>query len=375
MNDDLRGLSTPCLLLDKAKLVANIDRMRGALRNQSTRLRYHVKTAKCVEVARLVGGGALPIAVSTLEEAEQFFSSGYGDILYAVGVTPAKLDRVLALRRFGADLSVIVDNVEAARAVALASRHSGDPIPTLIEIDCDGTRAGVSSDDLPSIVAMARDIEAGARLEGVLTHCGASYGSRTHDEIRAFAAREREAAMRAAHLLRSAGFACESVSIGSTPTVLYNAGFDGVTEVRAGVFAFFDLVMAGIGVCSKQEIAISVLASVSGVQRSRDRLIIDAGWMALSRDRGTAKQPVDQGYGLVCDAEGVPYPDLIVGEANQEHGIATLRAGSAHRLPDLKLGDLVRILPNHACATAAQHGAYVVLDGGDQAIWQRFRGW
>ena len=168
------------------------------------------------------------------------------------------------------------------------------------------------------------------------------------------------------------------MSVGSTPTAMLCRDFSGVTEVRAGVFAFFDLVMLGLGVCRAEDIAVSVLSTVIGYQAVQNRIIIDAGWMALSRDRGTSKQRVDQGYGLVCDRLGRPFGDVIVVEANQEHGIIGVRPGSSANLPDLKVGDLVRILPNHACATAAQHDQYQVLtpSGAEvRTIWPRFSGW
>jgi D-serine deaminase-like pyridoxal phosphate-dependent protein len=125
------------------------------------------------------------------------------------------------------------------------------------------------------------------------------------------------------------------------------------------------------------DIAIDVLATVIGHQREKGWIIVDAGWMAMSRDRGTAGQAVDQGYGLACSAERVPHRDLIMVDANQEHGILALRPGSAAPLPDLPVGAQVRILPNHACATAAQHDAYRVIgaDGAVAAIWPRFNGW
>ena len=140
---------------------------------------------------------------------------------------------------------------------------------------------------------------------------------------------------------------------------------------------FFDLVMAGIGACRLEDIALSVLTSVIGHQPDRGRIMIDAGWMALSRDRGTAAQPVDQGYGLVCDLEGRVLPDLIVSAANQEHGIVTRRPGTNGPLPELPLGALLRILPNHACATAAQHERYHVLPATPAPLmtWPRVRGW
>jgi D-serine deaminase-like pyridoxal phosphate-dependent protein len=121
-----------------------------------------------------------------------------------------------------------------------------------------------------------------------------------------------------------------------------------------------------------------VLATVLGHQRDKGWIIVDAGWMAMSRDRGTARQPLDQGYGLVCDADGRPYADLIMIDANQEHGILAVRPGSAASCPDLPVGSSVRILPNHACATGAQHDRYHVVHGGDRrvhAVWHRFNGW
>ena len=129
--------------------------------------------------------------------------------------------------------------------------------------------------------------------------------------------------------LRARGHACPVVSVGSTPTATFAESFDGVTEVRTGVYMFQDLVMAGLGVCAIDDIAISVLASVIGHQRDKNWIITDAGWMAMSRDRGTQKQKIDQGYGVVCDAAGMPIDDLIVVDANQEHGIVARRDGGA----------------------------------------------
>jgi D-serine deaminase-like pyridoxal phosphate-dependent protein len=141
---------------------------------------------------------------------------------------------------------------------------------------------------------------------------------------------------------------------------------------------FFDLVMHGIGVCSLDDLALSVLSTVIGRRPEKGWIMIDAGWMALSRDRGTQNQAVDQGYGLACDINGTPYPDVIVEQASQEHGILALRPGSHHSLPELEVGARVRILPNHACATGAQHDTYNVIDShGDRvsAQWSRMRGW
>ena len=371
-------IETPALLLDAQKMDANIARMRERMRRLGVRFRPHLKTSKCIEVARrLFDGAAGPATVSTLKEAEYFFSHGFTDILYAVGISAAKLGHVADLRARGADLKILLDNVKAAQAVAAFSQQLRLPLPTAIEIDCDGHRSGIDPEG-DELIGIGRILHACGSLAGVLTHAGSSYDCRSVDAIRALAEQERARTVRAAQRLRESGLPCAMVSVGSTPTATYAQGLDGVTEVRAGVFVFFDLVMAGIAVCGVDDIALSVLTTVIGHQRDRGWLITDAGWMAMSRDRGTAKQPVDQGYGLVCDAAGTPIDDLLMSGANQEHGIVSHRSGDPARTPMLPVGTRLRILPNHACATGAQHDRYHVVRGADahvDAVWSRFSGW
>jgi D-serine deaminase-like pyridoxal phosphate-dependent protein len=364
---NVRDLPTPALLVDLPRFDANVARMRAALAGTGAQLRPHLKTVKSIPAARRILPEGGPITVSTLLEAERFAEAGFTDILYAVGLAPAKLPRVLALSERGVDLSVITDDVDAALAL-------GGLVPTLIEIDSDGHRAGVAPHDRERLLAIADAL--GPGLRGVMTHAGGSYGASSADAIRAVARQERDAVLGAASILREAGHPAPLGSLGSTPTALHAGDLAGVTEVRAGVYAFMDLVQAGLGVCRVEDIALSVLATVIGHQRDKGWILVDAGWMAMSRDRGTAAQRIDQGYGLACDASGRPYPDLIMTGANQEHGILSIRPGSAAPLPDLPVGTQLRILPNHACATAAQYGGYhIVRNDAVVDHWPRFNGW
>jgi D-serine deaminase-like pyridoxal phosphate-dependent protein len=361
---------TPSLLLDAAKVERNCRRMRERLEAGGVRLRPHVKTAKNIEVARMaVGADTGPITVSTLREAEYFFEHGFTDILYAVGIVPAKLESVVALAKRGARMGVIVDSVDAARAVEPWSEH----VKALVEIDSDGHRAGIRPGDA-RLIEVGRAL--GAALGGVMTHAGDSYNCDSVDGIRAVAARERLAVVGSANALAAAGMRCPIVSVGSTPTATFAESFEGVTEVRVGVYVFHDLVMAGLGVCSLDDIAISVVASVIGHQRDKQWLITDGGWMAMSRDRGTAHQKTDQGYGLVCGMDGYPIDDLIVSDANQEHGIVSRRGGGPIDFDRFPVGATIRVLPNHACATAAQFGRYEVVSGEKRlGTWERVNGW
>ncbi|MFO1425730.1 MAG: DSD1 family PLP-dependent enzyme [Steroidobacteraceae bacterium] len=375
----LDDIDTPALVLDAARMERNVARLTRRLEALGVAFRPHVKTAKSVDVARsLFAGGRGPITVSTLREAEYFAGHGFTDMIYAVGLAPTKIARVQALNEGGLDLKVLIDTPEQAQALVAAGRAGRRSPAVLIEIDCDGHRGGVRPDD-PQLADIAAILRAGGvELRGVLTHAGESYNCRGGAGLPEAAEAERAAVVAAAQRLRALGHAAPVVSVGSTPTAHFARDLTGVTEVRAGVFVFFDLVMHGIGVCAIDDIALSVLATVIGHRPEKGWLLIDAGWMALSRDRGTARHPVDQGYGVVCDVEGRPLEDLIVVDASQEHGIIGVRPGSAARLPDLAIGSRVRILPNHACATGAQHDAYQVVRTGHRELvanWPRMRGW
>lgn len=374
----LEQLETPALLLDEARMDRNIERMRSHLRSLGVAFRPHVKTNKSIDVARrTMETPQGPITVSTLLEAEYFAAHGVKDILYAVCIAPNKLDHVMALQDKGVQLSLLLDSMEAARFLAERAKVAQRHFDVLIEIDSDGHRSGVKP-DAPELIEIGQFLEgAGLPVKGVLTHAGSSYDAFTVDAIRAMAEQERAAVVHAAERLRAAGMACPVVSVGSTPTALFAEHLEGVTEVRAGVFVFFDLVMAGLNVCQTDDIALSVLATVIGHQREKGWTILDAGWMAMSRDRGTEKQPLDQGYGVVCDLDGCPLDDFILVGANQEHGIMAHRSGKVDGALHLPVGTQVRILPNHACSTAAQYGHYSVLGTGHEIIasWPRFSGW
>ena len=372
-------IETPALVLDVAKVDRNVARLAARLGALGVGFRPHVKSAKSIEVARrLFPAGTGPITVSTIREAEYFADAGITDMTYAVGLAPGKLERVRALVARGVKVSVVLDTLEQAQAMVEAARSGGAMPAALIEIDCDGHRGGLVPDD-SRIVAIADVLrDGGVELRGVLTHAGESYACRGGVGLPEAAEAERAAAVKAAESLRRHGHASPVVSVGSTPTAHFARDLTGVSEVRAGVFMFFDLVMHGIGVCAVDDIALSVLATVIGHKPEKGWILVDAGWMAMSRDRGTARHPVDQGYGVVCDVDGIPYPGLIVAETSQEHGTLAIRAGSAAKLPRLPIGARVRILPNHACATGAQHDQYHVVrpDGREVvATWPRMRGW
>ena len=279
----LADLDTPSLVLDKQRLQANIARIGARAKALGVDLRPHMKTAKCAAVAKLATAGhSGGITVSTLKEAEYFADHGFNDITYAVGIAPAKLARAAALRRRGVALSIVTDNIQVAQAIARAPETSDTGFEVMIEVDTGDGRAGVGieSEDLIAIGKILSDAT-GVTLRGVLTHMGKSYSCRDIASIVELAEMERAGAVRAAARLRAAGMPCPVVSVGSTPTATHAKNLDGVTEMRPGVFVFQDVFQAEIGSCAMDDIAVSVLATVTGHHPERGEIVIDAGGLAL----------------------------------------------------------------------------------------------
>ncbi len=368
MTHEFLQLETPCLLLDLARLEQNIARFTAIAVKHGVVLRPHLKTLKSIDAARLVVGEGGPITVSTLAEAEHFAAAGFRDILYAVGIAPGKLSRAKRLASSGVDLKLLTDSTSVAHSAA------GLGLEFLIEIDCGDKRGGLPVES-PHLLAVANAIsDGGNTVAGVLTHAGHSYGTDDLTEIKKIAEEERASAVAAAVRLRSAGYSAPTVSIGSTPTVAFGESFEGVTELRAGVFMPFDLDQMSRGVCSYDDLALSVLTTVIGHNREAGRVLVDAGGLALSKDISAHGFLPGAGYGHVVDAETVASLGLVVDAVSQEHGkIDVADTIWFERLP---VGKQVRVFPNHACFTAAAYPGYHIIENGHlTGQWKRVNGW
>jgi D-serine deaminase-like pyridoxal phosphate-dependent protein len=374
----LADLPTPALVLDRRILAANCAAMAARAAALGVRLRPHMKTAKSATAARIATAGQFGgIAVSTMAEADYFAARGFRDITYAVGIAPVKLDAVARLEAEGVRVQLVTDDVAAVSAVAQRAAELGAGFQLLIEIDTGGGRAGVPP-EAPELLGIGRAIAAapGLSLLGVLAHAGHSYRCKGAEAIAAVAEEERAGAVRAAERLRAAGLACPVVSVGATPTAMFARSLAGVTEMRPGVYTLMDLYQMAIGVCRREDIAASVLATVIGHNPRTNRILVDAGALALSQDRGAAGLMAHTGFGWVCSERGERLDKLYVAEVNQEHGMIAAAEG-APPFARLPLGARVRILPNHACMMAAPYDRYNVVEGGEEvvAVWEKARGW
>jgi D-serine deaminase-like pyridoxal phosphate-dependent protein len=357
-------IPTPSLLLDLEVLERNLAHMAGRAAALGVALRPHIKTHKCLEIARLQRDlGAAGITVSTLEEARVFADGGFTDITWAFPVILSRREEIRDLAE-RVTLRLVVDSEEAVRAL----EDLGLPLHVWLKVDCGYHRVGVDP-EAPASLELARRL-AGSyslRFDGLLTHSGHAYHGRSRGEIVAIAEQERQVMAGFAERLREAGLAVPGVSVGSTPAMSVVERLDGVTEARPGNYAFYDFMQVGLGSCGVSDCAATVLASVVSARPGDPRCVIDAGALALSKDRGLDwTEPPTLGEVFADYEAGLLSPIARLTSLSQEHGILSKRR---------PVGTRVRILPNHSCLTAACFDEYVVVRGEDVVDrWKIWRG-
>lgn len=367
-------LKTPSLVLDIAKVRRNAETMSRRVKQLGADLRPHIKTHKCIEVARIqTAGHSGAVTVSTLAEARAFAANGFARITYAVPIEPGKFSEAIEISR-DCELSLITDDADVPAQLNDAARQANVQLNLFLKVDCGYHRCGVEPNN-PAATEIPRRISnaSNLRFAGILTHAGHSYNCQTKPELLAIAKHERDVMAEFGEALRKEVGPVPIVSIGSTPTITSVDHLDGIDEVRPGNYIFFDAFQATLGSCSFDDCALTVLASVVHRDRDRRKVIIDAGAIALSKDRGPLGLNPDCGYGKVLDLTGKDL-NLTVSEMSQEHGVIMVK--DDHTLDRLRVGSRIRVLANHSCLTAAQHSHYSVLEGEsivDQ--WKIHSGW
>jgi len=371
----LENVKTPCLVLDVGRVRANAERISGVVNQHGVRLRPHIKTHKCVEVARIqTDGHGGAVTVSTLAEAKAFAANGFSDFTYAVPIEPGKFAEVIEIVRSGLKLNVITDDAATPAMLNQAAKDAGVTIRTFMEVDCGDHRSGVepmsdTATSIPRAIADALNLE----FAGILTHGGHSYDAADLNGVRAIAHQECDVLIELADRLRSQDIQVPTLSIGSTPTIVHAEDLTGIDEVRPGNYIFFDAFQATIGSCSFDDCALTVLAAVVHRSYEQKKVIIDAGGIALSKDRGPVSRDPGCGYGRVQDIDGKDL-GIRVNGVSQEHGVIPVCDEST--LDRLPVGTRVQVVANHSCLAAAQHSHYNVLENGmivDK--WEIHRGW
>ena len=369
-------LPTPALLVDRARLQSNLDAMQARADAQGVALRPHVKTHKCVEIARLqVARGARGLTVATVDEAEAFAAAGFYDVRLATPVvSEGKLARLAALADGGTRVSFTVDSPAGVRRAARACPGA----EVLVEIDTGYGRCGVRWDDAPALTAVADAVgQSGLTLAGLLSHGGDAYGppaeGETADDLRRRAMTdERDRVLAAAATLAAAGLLAPgaTLSVGSTPGVTAfenrEAGGFTVTEVRPGTYAFMDAMQVALGSARLQDCALVCVGTVLSKRRFDDgteRVVTDAGKKALTSDL----RPGSAAFGTVLYSPRtmIAHPHAVVSGLSEEHGWVDSPGGVIW-----DVGDPVFVVPNHACVAVATRRQLHVVEGDEVTdVW------
>ena len=346
---------TPALLLDLDALEANLERMARRAERLDVRLRPHVKTHKCLEVARRQRrAGAAGITVSTLAEAEVFARHGFDDLTWAFPVIPSRIGQAASVDD-RATLRLLVDRPEALTQLEAA----GHPFHVWLEVDCGDGRSGVDPAG-PALPELAGRLAASETLtfDGLLTHSGQAYDVDDPADLAEVAETERSVMVRAADRLRDRGIGVPALSVGSTPATSRARSMEGVDEVRPGNYALFDRTQAALGACSVEDVAVTVVATVVSTRPDAGRSVVDAGALALSKDPGPddPDAPGGRSMGALRAPDGSLREDARLVSLSQEHGLLDAA---------LPWGDRVRIVPNHACLAVACFDAFHVVRGDE----------
>ena len=370
-------LPTPALLVDRARLRANLDRAQARADALGLALRPHAKTHKSPDIARLqTERGARGLTVATVDEAVAFAGAGFDDLRLATPVVSAgKLARLARLVDEGVRVSFTVDSEAGVARADRAFAEAGQTAEVLVEVDSGHGRCGVAWDEPAALARVAAAVGgAGAlRLVGVLTHGGMSYdgpgpGETADDALQRAADAERDRVLGAAAVLVEAGHLSPDtaeVSLGSTPGFgrfrPAERGGLRVTEARPGTYVFYDAGQVALGAARLQDCALVCVGTALSVRRADDgteRVITDAGKKVLTSD-GRAGLP---GYGSVLYSPRtmIAHPHARVTGLSEEHGFVDTPGGAIW-----DVGDPVFVVPNHACVAVATRRALYAVDGDE----------
>lgn len=358
----LRDLDTPAMLIDLDVMERNMRGMQKKADAAGVKLRPHTKTHRTPAIALLQeAAGAVGVTVAKLGEAEVMAAEGLKDIFIANEIVGAvKLERLRRLARGLPRLAVGADSPVHALMLSSAMAGESKPIDVLVDVNTGDPRTGIAPGKPTVELAQFVTSLPGLRLRGIYTHDGQSYDVATADEVRAVNRESQRLMVETAELMRAEGLAVEEVSVGSTPSLLLDGVLPGVTEIRPGTYIFMDADQAQV-VGTYEHCAQTVLATVIS-RPTPERVVLDAGTKALTyyvQTDGITRSP---GHGRLK-----AHPEIFLDKKSDEHSSFDIPRGSGLVF---EIGDLVEIIPNHACPTTNLYDVlYAVRDGRVETVW------
>ena len=359
----LGDVPTPALVIDLDRMDRNLASWQSFVQSHGKRFRPHIKTHKTPEIAHLQESlGACGIAAAKPSEAEVFYDSGCRDIVVAYPSVGA--DKWAHIARMARDARVAtnVDSELQARGLSTAAVEAGVTIGTQIEIDTGMNRVGLAPTAYGEIAAFAKVLRSlpGIRFEGITTHRGkfdARLAKMTNDEA---GREEGQILVDLAERLRADGIPVAEVTAGGTITGRGVAGVDGITEVRAGTYVFYDAMQVAFGAAEPDEVAISIVATVVSTRRS-GWATVDAGSKTFSGDRAVVGVAMPGGDAVASAVE----IDASVMRITEEHGMVALGDGVA-----VEVGQRLRFTPFHVCtAVNLSNELVAVRNGVVEQVW------
>jgi len=341
-------LDTPCLLIDRDVLSANIERIQRASNEAELGVRPHIKAHKTPQVALMqMRAGAIGVTAAKISEAQVFAAAGIEDIFIANQlIGPLKMRRLAAVARYVPRLSVAVDSLSGARELSQVFSRAGCAIDVILEVDGGAARCGVPPERLIELAEQVAELPA-LRIKGLFAYAGPAYQRRGAEQFAQYAAQEAAFLAAQAEALQKAGFHMEVISGGCTPTAGHYEQGCGLTEVRPGTYCLNDRNQIDLGTCTEAEVAATVLSTVVSTPTA-DRAICDAGSKSLATQLGK----VSDGFGWVYG-----HPEGILTKLNDEHGY--LDAGPMAWKP--QIGDKLRIIPPRICTCLNLYDEMVVI--------------
>jgi len=336
---DIKALETPCLIVDLDKLERNIEEMAQLAEEKQLELWPMIKTHKSAYIVNLqLRHGAKGVLAAKLGEAEKMVEAGVEKVILAYPIIgEEKLNRLVKLTK-KAEVYCSFDNLDAAKLLNQKAMEENLTFNCLIIIDSGLKRLGIAVEELGELYKQLKELK-GINIVGVATHGGHVYGAVDREGVFKAAKEELEAIQKASELLESFGLELKFSAIGSTPTIKAIEDYKGIKQIRPGNYVFYDAVQVALGVVPADRCALSVLSTVLSVPEV-GRAVMDAGSKILCLDAGAHGNDNIKGYGIVKE-----HPEVLVKGLSEELGRLVYDPAKE----SLSVGDILEIIPNHAC--------------------------